>query len=349
MIDVSSIDFVDLIDELGLKNARMTAGGVEVSYSCHGAEHATGDSSPSAYVNSETGACYCHGCKFSSNVVGLVMAAMQVSKATATRWLRERYGIEFDEPVGGSMVAETEARFRPVERPSAGSRPPKSWLSSTLVDWYDLEDPEPWKRYVIERGLSSDTLDEHQVGYDYVSDRITIPVFDLDGALFGFKGRAWRADHQPKYLNVGDALAAVDRGDLRYGFGTYPITDVVFGLHRAREYRRVVMVEGELDALALWQIGVPRPIATGTARMSECQRRLIVEEAEEVVVMYDLGAAGVSGTVQVVEALEPYVLVRVVEPLDVDPMDALRDGRQDEVLAAIQDARSSLAWRDIFV
>ncbi len=59
--------------------------------------------------------------------------------------------------------------------------------------------------------------------------------------------------------------------------------------------------------------------------------------------LYDRGAAGEAGTRLAVEALEPYLHVKVAEPLDVDPMDACRDGREGEVLAAIEGARSSLA------
>jgi hypothetical protein len=82
--------------------------------------------------------------------------------------------------------------------------------------------------------------------------------------------------------------------------------------------------------------------------MSSRQARLIADEAELVYVYYDADSAGEGGTRQVVEMLEPYVRVKVVEPLDVDPCDALRLGRQDEVLRAIDGARSSIALANTF-
>jgi hypothetical protein len=80
--------------------------------------------------------------------------------------------------------------------------------------------------------------------------------------------------------------------------------------------------------------------------MSERQRRLIVDEVEEVVVFLDAGAE--DHACEIAERLEPYVRVKIVEPLDVDPCDALRDGRDGEVLRAIDEAKSSIACSAVF-
>jgi len=338
-VDISSINFVELCERLGLRNARMTPGGVEVSYSCHRPEHTNNDESPSAYVNSNTGLFMCHGCKFHGSVAILVADVQQVPRITAERWLRDTFGLEFNEPVGGSMAAETEARFRPIPVPAPIARPPESYLSSVRLDWL-ADDLEPFQQYMLDRGLSREILTEQDVGYDYVSNRITIPVRDLDGGLVGIKGRDWTGTSGAKYLVIGDRPGATR---LRYGFGTYEVSDVVFGLYHARETRWCVLVEGELDRHALLQMGVPRPIASNGSNFSERQARLIVDECEEVVVMFDAGSAGETGTCRVVERLEPHLRVRVAQPLDVDPCDALRLGAQLSVLEAIERACPSLS------
>lgn len=339
MIDLSSIDFVELCERLGLRNARMTSGGIEVSYSCHRPEHTNNDESPSAYINSNNGLMMCHGCKFHGSVVVLVADIQQVSRVTAERWLRDTFGIEFNEPIGGSMAAETEARFRLLTPALPIARPPESYLSSVRLDWH-VDPLETFQQYMIDRGLSRESLTDWQIGYDYLSDRLTIPVRDLDGELTGVKGRDWCGSHPAKYLVIGDRPGS---SRLRYGFGTYEVSEVVFGLDRARETRWAVLVEGELDAIALSQMGIPRPIASNGSNFSSRQARLIVDECDEVVVMYDAGAAGEAGTARVVEALEPFIRVRVAEPLDVDPCDALKLGAQLSVLEVIERAESSLA------
>lgn len=301
----------------------------------------------------------CHGCKFRGGVADLVAAVQEVSRSTAERFLRDKYGIEFNEPTGGSMVAETEARFRAAATEPEMTRVPRSWLSAVRVDWdAAYASPETFHVYMIDRGLMPSTLTEFDIGYDYASDRVTIPVIDLDGEPFGVKGRSWNG-REPRYLVLGDPVMPHENRPLRYGFHAYPITEVVFGLHRAREYKIGVLVEGELDVLALSQLGVHRPIATGVARLSNRQARLIVDEFDEVVVFYDAGQAGHDGTWGYVNSggryvpgavamLEPYVRVRVARPLDVDPCDALRLGREGEILATIAAAESSLASNFVF-
>lgn len=342
MVDYSSINFVKLLNRLGLRNVRMTAGGVEVNYSCHRPNHSHGDERPSAYVNSQTGLHMCQACKFHGRLVDLVADVQQVSVASAESFLSATYGVAFDEPVGGSFAAEIDALLRPPLTVIPHIRPVESWLSATRLNWIG-GDLEPYQRYIVERGLERETLWSYDVGYDYLSDRLTIPVRDLDGELYGIKGRDWSGRHGAKYLVLGDSASMIARGSLCYGFGTYPKNKVVFGLHRARHIRQAVLVEGELDAIALWQMGVQRPLATGTAQMSARQVQLLVDECEEVVVLYDRDEAGEQGWRQVVEMLEPYISVRVADPIDVDPMDACRDGREQEVLDAIAAARPPLA------
>ncbi len=341
MIDYSSVDFIDLLENrLGLRNVRMTAGGIEVVFSCPRPQHAHGDESPSSYLNSGNGTFYCHGCLFSGTAPDLVADVQQISRHAAERFLREIYGVSFNEPIGGSMVNETEARFSDPAPEPPRIPPPESWLASVRLDWR-AEPLEPFQVYMLDRGLSVETLEMADIGYDFLSDRLTIPVRDVNGTLTGVKGRDWSGRHPAKYLVLGNR----ENGKLNYGFDTYEITSVVFGLYYAREHRSVILLEGEIDRIAMLQLGVPRPVASGRAGLSPRQVALLVEECEEVLVYYDRGPAGEKATAEAVALLEPHLRVRIVEPLDVDPCDALKLGRQDEVLRAIAEARSSLIAR----
>lgn len=352
MIDLSSVDVENLLVRLDLKG-RMTASGREVNFSCFGAEHTHGDETPSAYINVETTAWMCHGCKRRGNAVSLVMESQSVSRSTAEGELRAWYGIEFNEPVGGSMVAETESRFRPVLVKPDPIRPPRSWLSAVRLDWQS-DALEPYQGYMFDRGFTRETLEEWDIGYDFISDRITIPVFDIDGELVGIKGRDWTGHREPKYLVLGDRPDQVV-----YGFEPYEASQVVFGLHRNREHRTAVLCEGELNAQALSQIGVPRPVAAGMSYFSDRHAQLLAREVDEVIVYYDYGEAGHTGTWGrwddhgkfhrgVVQMLENHVRLRVVEPTAEDPAELVKLDHGEEALAAIQNACSSLDHLTIF-
>lgn len=348
-MDLSAIDVQDLVECLELENARLTAGGVEINFSCFGAEHSHGDERPSAYINIETTAWFCHTCKRRGNAIGLIMEVQQVDRSQAERFLREHYGIDFREPEGGSMVAETDARFRPAAEPPQPVRPPRSWLISSRVDWELATPIEDWQAYMLNRGFSPEALNAWDIGYDYTSDRITIPVFTVDEELFGIKGRAWDPDVQPKYRVLGDVP-----GMTMFGFTPYQPEDVVFGLHRARDYKTAVLCEGELNAVALNQLGAVRPVATGMSYFTPRHAQLLAREVDEVVLYYDHGPAGRDGMwgrtgsdgkfyPGAVQLLEPYVRVRVVDSLPEDPAKLLELGRGTEAIDLIEDARSSVA------
>ena len=347
MIDLSGIDVEDLLERLDLENARLTSGGEEVNYSCPGAQHSHGDERPSAYMNVQTTAFMCHGCKMSGNAIHLVAEVKQITMPGAERWIRETYGISLDGPKGGSMVAETEARFAEKEPEPEPVLAPRSWLSSTKLDWF-ADDLIEGQMYMLSRGFTRETMDNWDIGYDYIFDHMTIPVFQPDGQFWGAKGRAYRPDRHPKYMVLGD------RSTPRFGFHPYDASKIVPGLHRNRSYKTVVICEGELNAIALSQMGVERPVAIGMSYFSRRHAELVIREADEVILYFDHGNAGyecVFGSVQAsgrhrpgaLEMLDPFMKVRVVTPTPDDPADLLQQERSEEALELIAGAPTSLA------
>lgn len=347
MNDLSSVDVFDLLERADVKRARAASGGREANFSCPFSGHSHGDESPSAYMNVETTAWFCQGCKRRGNAVSFWAEVQNVSTPEAQRFLRETYGIEFSEPIGGSMQSEIDMRFAPVMDLAPVARPSRAFLSSLRYDWAAASDDE-FRLYMLDRGFSPAVMADWDVGYDYLSNRITLPVFDVDEELFGVKGRAWNDWHQPKYLVLGDASSS-----LSYGFPPYEAAEVVFGLHRARGYKTAVLCEGELNAIACSQAGVIRPVATGMSYLSARHIQLVVREVDEVVLFYDPDQAGhdaAYGRVAAdgghlpgaVELLEPFLPVRVVVDHEYDPAEYLRLGRGSEIIELAEGARSTL-------
>jgi DNA primase len=156
----------------------------------------------------------------------------------------------------------------------------------------------------------------------------------------GFKARAWRKDHKPKYLVLGD-------GD--YGWPRYHISRSVFGLNKVLDFELNVaedpragipnlnICEGELNVMALWQINVYNSVAVSGSNFSDYQARLIRRYADSVTIFFDSDTAGNDGTAIVIEALKPYMPVRVVPDHEGDP--ASMD--EDSVRSLLQDAESA--------
>jgi len=105
-----------------------------------------------------------------------------------------------------------------------------------------------------------------------------------------------------------------------YGFPIPQASQFVFGLHEASKHGdRLILCEGELNAVALWQMGFKNACAVNGSNFSHRQAMLIREYADSVVVFFDTDTSGNDGTKMVRDALRPYLSVFVVDPHEGDP------------------------------
>jgi hypothetical protein len=154
-------------------------------------------------------------------------------------------------------------------------------------------------------------------------------------------------NHDPKYLVLGD------KGRKRYGFPTYDKARVVFGLDRyaSSNSQTLVLVEGEIDVMSLDVMGIAAISCCGSTMSTE-QARLIREYCDEIVLFFDDDAAGRNGIYGVdkgdgehkpgiIEALEPFIRVRVVGRHRFDANDYLRRGAAQRVHELVDGAVSS--------
>ncbi len=120
--------------------------------------------------------------------------------------------------------------------------------------------------------------------YDRLRDRLIFPIRDLQGKVLGFAGRAV-GDGKPKYLNPPES-------DL------YKKSATLYGVYEARDQirrrRRVIVVEGYLDAIRLHEQSWSETVATcGTALTVEHIRILKRMGAENVILLFDGDKAGI--------------------------------------------------------
>jgi hypothetical protein len=292
--------------------------------------------------------CRSPACGVRGNAADYLAGLRALTRSEAMRLLEERYGGPGLSTAPGELEAHVNqvraSYYHDVEQ---RVRPDLGWYRDHLgVDWSSgpYEGYSGPCEYLLGRGFATETLDDFEVGYDERSDRLTIPVFDAHRALVGVKARAWRADVQPRYLSLGHQLG---EEMWRYPFHTYHKSDHVFALDRA-EGESGVLVEGELNQIALTQMGVLDAVAVAGAEFSEAQRRLVVSHFDSLVVYFDDDLAGHVGARRVVEALSDDIQVRVVEHAGCDAAEALEPGsrfRPLYVMSWIFHATPSLSYR----
>ncbi len=114
--------------------------------------------------------------------------------------------------------------------------------------------------------------------------RLMCPVIDVKGRVTGYSGRVIEADAKGgKYVNSPET-PLFTKGDQLYGAHTARTT--------ARQAGRVLLCEGNLDVISLWQAGFPGCVAAMGTALTPKQVRLVKRLADEVICVMDGDAAG---------------------------------------------------------
>ncbi|MFC6840102.1 DNA primase [Xanthomonas theicola] len=119
--------------------------------------------------------------------------------------------------------------------------------------------------------------------YDKFRDRVMFPIFDRRGRVIAFGGRVMDKDDGPKYLNSPET-ALFHKGRELYG---------LWQVRQANQkIERLIVVEGYMDVVSLFQFGVTQAVATlGTATTSE-HAELLFRNAPDVFFCFDGDGAG---------------------------------------------------------
>jgi len=300
------------------------------------------EKTPSFSVNPDIGAYYCFGCHESGDVFKFVQEMEGVGFREALEMLAEEVGVEMPryerrEPFGGGV----SPAGRPPEEGRGGGGATKTELldmhKSAAEFYYKCLKGSPQAiDYFKSRGLSAETVKEFGLGYapngwqeliDYFAaegisrdrvvecglavskeggavydrfrNRVIFPLCDLAGRVIAFAGRGLDADAQPKYLNSPESVL-------------YKKSGVLYGLHKARDSIRergyVIIVEGYMDYLTLYQAGIRNAAAVSGTAFTEEHAGLIKRFAHKAALVFDGDSAGLSAARRAALILAPYGL-----------------------------------------
>jgi DNA primase len=272
------------------------------------------EKTPSFWVSPDKQFYHCFGCGKHGTVLGFLMDHDHLAFPEAVEELATRLGLEV--PREGGIDSGTRRADEPLYE-----------LTAKVARFYAqcLEREARARDYLAQRGLTTETIERFGIGYapnswnellrrfgatdaerprladagliverergqahggerhyDRFRDRIMFPIRDTRGRVIAFGGRIIDAG-EPKYLNSPETVL-FHKGRELYG---------LYETRRARStLKRLVIVEGYMDAVRLHQEGVDYAVATlGTATTSEHFRR-IFRLVSEVVFAFDGDRAG---------------------------------------------------------
>ena len=331
--DPSCIDVEHFLETLEVRNLEWATDD-ELRFSCPFPSHAGLDEKPSCYMNSDTTAFFCHGCKQRGNAIGFTEVILGITPLEAIRLLRDRYQPGAINPDERDMVSEIQNILETDEEVAVQPVIEESVLEDMAVDWEQVDFarrrdqyvPEPLL-YMLERGLDYQTLADWEFGYDEISNRPIFPVRDQDGILIGFKGRAWQPNQFPKYFVLGDKVGKPSK----YGFPCYHTSQVVFGAYKVTgEEDFLVVCEGELNAIAVRMKTGHAAVAINGSHFSDFHAEVIKNKTNRAILFLDSDPAGESATwgwkdsngqhhKGVVDNLKDFIEVRVCPDHEGDP------------------------------
>lgn len=318
-----------------------------------------GEKTPSFYINTSKQIYKCFGCGEGGDVINFIMKIENLEFMDAVKLLAKDCGIE----INTNMDEQSKIRMEKVKKIQDINTEAARYYFSNLIKeknyGYEylrrrgLDDkiikkfglgyaPKAWTNlmeYLISKGYDKETLVECGLVtykkdgnkyYDRFINRVIFPIFDYRGNVIGFGGRVLD-DSLPKYLNSPDTLAFNKKYNL-YGlnFARKNITD-----------RTVILVEGYMDLISLYQYGIRNVCATLGTALTIDQGNLLKRYVDTVVISYDSDDAGVKATLRATDILTSVgINVKVLDLKDVkDPDEFIRkyglEGYQKSIADAV--------------
>lgn len=324
------------------------------------------EKTPSFTVSDEKGFYHCFGCGAHGDVIRWMTDQRGLAFMDAVKELAAEAGLEVPAPDPREaqraeqqaglheVMAAAQDWFRASLDTPGGARA-RDYLKSRRFDAHTMERfgfgfapdsrnalktalkpfDEPM---LIEAGLR--IAAEEREPYDRFRGRLTIPIHDARGRVIGFAARILDADKKdaPKYLNSPDT-PLFDKGR------------TLFNLHRAgpasRKSGRIVVVEGQMDAIALAAAGIEEAVAPMGTALTERQLELIWRLTEKPILCFDGDAAGKRAAMRAAARALPMLrpghsLQFVTLPAGMDPDDLLKAKGRHALEALLADPASLL-------
>jgi DNA primase len=314
---------------------------------------------PSFSVSADKQMYYCFGCGAGGNVLTFIIQIEHMNFVDALKFLADR--IHYVLPDGeNSEEAARQARLREalyaLQKKAARffydcllspeGKAAAAYLDSRRVSIktrvkYGLG-YAPGGRALVEflrkegfadelLGLSGLLIPDKRGGYyDRFTGRLMFPILDPAGRVVGFGGRVIGGDGS-KYINSSDT----------------PIFDKsrnLYGIHLAKKSKsaELILVEGYMDVISLYQAGFPQAVAALGTAFSQNHAQAVKKHRDGAVVLFDSDEAGTKAALRAIPFLvNAGLTIRVTQVADAkDPDEYIKSFGADAFAGLLAMAKS---------
>ena len=233
--------------------------------------------------------CFSRACDQShgSDIFGLVAGIRQCSFVESVKWVKQFVNLDLSEDeIREIRDSRSNKDFIVAVRRRASQDNTYPWECLKRLAWHDY--------LVTERGYPEELVKDYHIGACltprmYMSNRVVIPVINMDGEIAGFTGRTldseWKRKGIPKW---------------KHSLGSWVEVNV-FNAHRAQdfvqEFEHAIICEGPLDVLRLEQAGIRNSVAILGKKLHPGQLTILMNMgATRLTLALDNDTAGKIGT-----------------------------------------------------
>ncbi|MGI6561165.1 MAG: DNA primase [Clostridia bacterium] len=302
-----------------------------------------GEKTPSFHVSREKQTYYCFGCKRGGNVITFIRTKEGLDYYDALKYLSDKTGVELPEKEEKGDVKKAKLVNKIIEMNTVAAR----FFHKNLRSAYGKEAleyikkrqimpatvkkfglgfaPDSWDlliKHLLSKGYTEEDILAAGLGIrtrsktliDRFRNRLMFPIFDVRGNVIAFGGRVLD-NGLPKYINSPETAC-------------YRKKENLYGLNFARksEQNDMVIVEGYMDAISLYQAGIDNVVASLGTALTARQALLLKRYTDNVIICYDADLAGQTATLKGMDTLaEKGCNVKVITiPEGKDPDDFIK-------------------------
>ena len=324
------------------------------------------EKSPSFSVSPDKQIFHCFGCGVGGDVINFVKKIENIGFLDSVRLLAEKSGIQLPNDISKAeeeniklknrvyKINELAAKFyhenlyKPTSKIAQDYIKKRKLNNATLKSFligYSSNSSNELLRYLKEQGFTEEELlascligKSDRGYYDKFRNRLMIPIRDERGRFIAFGGRVLD-DSKPKYINSPENIV--------YSKGRN-----LFGLNVAREgvhgpLKRLLIVEGYMDAISLYQRGITNVVASLGTALTDSQGRLLRRNTEQVILGYDADGAGQQAIIRGMEILKSMDIdIRILQISGAkDPDEYVLKFGPEKMVKAMDEAISAIEFK----
>ena len=280
------------------------------------------EKTPSCKINEDQASFYCFGCGAKGDIFTLYTDLYNYTFLDAVKELSQQVGININ--------FKDTADFKKDNIAQGILELAAKWFSNNLNN----VEANACNQYLKDRKLSQETIKNFQLGYSYNSKtslyeylkkksfsevdllksnivkldknkkikdffykRLIFPIKNTQGRVIAFGGRALD-NSNPKYINSPESNLFQKRF-LLYNLDKAKIT--------ARKKRNILIAEGYMDVISLYQNGITSIVAPLGTALTEDQLKLAWKYSPKPTIMFDGDSAGIRASYKAAIMALPYI------------------------------------------